>query len=214
MHHIYSHSWGNESAVSKMLRTPSVFIKVLLSDGDSIHRGWLIEFQPIRQRLCTAGPAGRQRAHLCRRPSHSFRSWIWYSELLVPHISIQYIYVYIYYIYICIYIYISLFYTPADIYSSRGKVASEIGFLAATQSCLWTLVLWNDEKSYLQMMKNPFREWICRNYLNDDFPYPGKVYFLDLPNLHMAFFGMPSVMGLSWFWRPLHSDIDYSILQQ
>ena len=123
---------------------------------------------------------------------HSFRSWIWHSELLVPHISIQYIYI---------------LYTRRYLQQSRQ---SWIGFLAATQSCLRTLVLWNDEKSYLQMMKNPFREWICRNYLNDNFPYPGKVYFLDLPNLHMAFFGMPSVMGLSWFWRPLHSDIDYS----
>ena len=77
---------------------------------------------------------------------HSFRSWIWYSELLVTS-STYFHPVYIYN-------------TPAHIYSSCGKVASEIGFLAATQSCLRTLVLWNDEKSYLQMMKNPFREWI------------------------------------------------------
>ena len=65
---------------------------------------------------------------------HSFRSWIWHSELLVPHISIQYIYIY---------------YTPADIYSSRGKV--ELGSLQPHKA---VCELW-----FCGMMKNPICKW-------------------------------------------------------
>ena len=36
-----------------------------------IHQGRLIEFQPLRQRLCDAGSARRQNSHFCRRQTAS-----------------------------------------------------------------------------------------------------------------------------------------------